>query len=111
MPHSALRPHITLVAVLSLLAAKLSALAVAVPAGAATTDLALSRVYGGGGNGGAPLTNDYIEVFNRGSSAQSLAGLSLQYASAAGTGAFGVSTSALTQLPAVDVPAGGYFLV
>jgi uncharacterized protein len=111
VPHPALRPHITLVAVLSLLLAMTSALVFAAPAGAAATDLAVSRVYGGGGNTGATYTNDYIEIFNRGSSVQSLAGLSLQYASAAGTGTFGSATNTLTELPGVDVPAGGHFLV
>ena len=111
MPHTTMRPPVAVVAVLSLLLAMTSALVGAGPAGAATTDLALSRVYGGGGNTNAPYTNDYIEIFNRGSSAQSLAGLSLQYASSTGSGAFGANSGQLTELPDVSVPAGGYFLV
>ena len=45
----------------------------------------ISQVYGGGGNSGAPFTNDYIELFNRGTVAQNLNGWSVQYASASGT--------------------------
>ena len=33
------------------------------------SDVVISQVYGGGGNSGAPLKNDYIELFNRGTSA------------------------------------------
>ncbi|MBE3011124.1 ExeM/NucH family extracellular endonuclease [Microbispora sp. NEAU-D428] len=49
----------------------------------------ISQVYGGGGNSGAPYTNDYVELFNRGTAAISLDGWSLQYTSATGTGQFG----------------------
>jgi hypothetical protein len=46
----------------------------------------ISQVYGGGGNAGATLKNDFIELFNRGASPVNLNGWSVQYASAAGTG-------------------------
>jgi predicted extracellular nuclease len=42
-------------------------------------------VYGGGGNSGAPYTNDFIELTNNSSSPVDLTGWSIQYASAAGT--------------------------
>ena len=45
----------------------------------------ISQVYGGGGNTGAPFQNDFIEVFNRGSTNVNLSGWSVQYASATGT--------------------------
>lgn len=45
----------------------------------------ISQVYGGGGNSGAPLTNDFVELFNRSASAVNLTGWSVQYASANGT--------------------------
>ncbi len=48
----------------------------------------ISQVYGGGGNSGAPYQNDFIELFNRGTSDQSLVGWSVQYTSATGTGTF-----------------------
>jgi hypothetical protein len=45
----------------------------------------VSQVYGGGGNSGALYTHDFVELFNRGDEAASLAGWSVQYASAAGS--------------------------
>ncbi|MBA2297073.1 MAG: lamin tail domain-containing protein [Actinobacteria bacterium] len=44
----------------------------------------ISQVYGGGGNSGATLRNDFIELFNSGSSSVSIAGWTVQYASSAG---------------------------
>ena len=44
-----------------------------------------ARVYGGGGNSGATLTNDYIELFNRGTTTVDLSTWSVQYASSAGS--------------------------
>ncbi|HNG61925.1 MAG TPA: lamin tail domain-containing protein, partial [Cellvibrionaceae bacterium] len=51
---------------------------------AASPDLVISQVYGGGGSAGAPYSHDFIEVFNRGTAPVNLNGWSLQYASAAG---------------------------
>ena len=63
-------------------------LAAVTPNAAAThSDVVISEVYGGGGNTGAPAalyTHDFIELFNRGDAPVSLAGWSVQYASAAG---------------------------
>jgi predicted extracellular nuclease len=73
-------------------------------------NLVISQVYGGGGNSGAPYTNDFVEIFNRGGAAVSLNGLSIQYASATGTGNLGTS-STLTVLPNVMLQPGQYFLV
>ncbi len=95
----------------------LSALAVTLlvllvqPAGAVSPDLVVSQVYGGGGNSGAQFTNDYIEIFNRGSSAVNTDGYSLQYTSASGTGNFGSATNLLTELPSITVAPGQYVLV
>ncbi|GAA3804851.1 hypothetical protein GCM10022226_25930 [Sphaerisporangium flaviroseum] len=58
------------------------------PASAEPGTVVISQVYGGGGNSGAPLTNDFVELFNRGGSEVSLDGWSVQYASATGTGTF-----------------------
>ncbi|GAA2749714.1 lamin tail domain-containing protein [Kitasatospora cinereorecta] len=52
---------------------------------AASPDVVISQVYGGGGNSGAPYTNDFVELYNRGTSAVSLAGWTVQYASATGS--------------------------
>ena len=80
------------------------------PAGAVPSpDLVISQVYGGGGNTGAPYNADFIEIFNGGDAPRSLGGLSVQYASATGTGTFGAS--GLVALPAVDLAPGGYLLV
>lgn len=59
-----------------------------VKAQVASDGVVISQVYGGGGNTGAPaasLKNDFIELFNRGSSPVDMAGWSVQYAAAAGT--------------------------
>ncbi len=55
---------------------------------ALSTTVVISQVYGGGGNSGAPYTNDFVELFNRGATTVSLSGMSVQYASATGTGNF-----------------------
>ncbi|TFW18992.1 ExeM/NucH family extracellular endonuclease [Duganella callida] len=86
-----------------LAAALLSALSV--PAFAADSALVISQVYGGGGNGGAKYTNDFIELFNRGGSVVDLNGLSVQYASAAG------SSWQVTKLGNVKLQPGQYYLV
>lgn len=78
---------------------------------APSATIVISQVYGGGGNAGAPLTHDYIELFNRGSGPVSLAGWSLQYTSATGTGNFGASASQITELPAISLNPGQYLLV
>jgi predicted extracellular nuclease len=77
---------------------------------AVSPDVVISQVYGGGGNSGAVYTNDFIELFNRGTTTVSLAGWSLQYASATGTGNFGSSTTQITPLSGSLAP-GQYFLV
>ena len=66
--------------------------------------VAISQVYGGGGNAGATLKNDFIELHNTGSAAVSLAGWSVQYASSAGT------TWQVTALSGTLQP-GAYYLV
>ena len=81
------------------------------PAEAISSGLRISQVYGAGGNSGAVLNADYIEIFNAGDTALSLDGLSLQYASATGTGNFGSGDYQLTELPNVMVQPGQYFLV
>jgi DNA/RNA endonuclease G (NUC1) len=48
--------------------------------------IVISQLYGGGGNAGATFTNDYVELFNRGTTTVDLGGWSLQYASASGSG-------------------------
>jgi predicted extracellular nuclease len=50
-----------------------------------SADIVISQVYGGGGNAGATLKNDFIELFNLGASAVNVTGWSVQYAATAGT--------------------------
>ncbi len=70
----------------------------------AASDLRISQVYGGNSNASSPYKYDYIELYNAGSSAVSLTGYSVQYASATG------STWQVTSLSG-SVAAGGYFLI
>ena len=55
----------------------------------ASSGVVISQIYGAGGNAGATFRNDYVELFNRSATPVSLAGWSVQYASAAGSGNFG----------------------
>ncbi len=80
------------------------------PASALSSDVVISQVYGGGGNTNAPYTHDYVELFNRGASSVNLAGWSIQYASATGTGNFGASATQLTELTGTLAP-GQYLLI
>ncbi|MCY7351679.1 MAG: lamin tail domain-containing protein, partial [Cytophagaceae bacterium] len=77
-------------------------------ASGAWAQVVISQVYGGAGCGTAGCStykNDYIELFNRGTSAVSVNGWSVQYAAATGT------SWQVTSLPNVSIPAGGYLLV
>jgi uncharacterized protein len=78
------------------------------PVQALSADIVISQVYGGGGNTGAPYTHDFIELFNRGTTTVSLSGMSVQYASATGTGNFG--SNPVTLLSGSLAP-GQYYLV
>src|SRR5579871_1228041 len=89
---------LVLLTVIGVLAAASSA------SGSGAGSIVVSQVFAAGGNTGAPYTNDYIELFNRGASAVSIAGWTLQYASATGT------VWASTALSG-SVPAGGHYLV
>lgn len=66
--------------------------------------IVISQVYGGGGNAGATLRNDFIEVFNRSGAPVLLDGWSVQYASSAGT------TWLVTPLTGSIQP-GAYYLI
>ncbi len=67
--------------------------------------LVISQVYGGGGNSGSNYKNDFIEIFNQGSSGVSLSGLSVQYAAATGI------SWQVTALTSVTLAAGHYYLI
>ncbi len=74
------------------------------PVIAGVSNIRVSQVYGGGGDSGATYRNDFIELYNPTASPVSLAGWSVQYASATGT------TWQKTDL-AGSIPANGYYLV
>jgi hypothetical protein len=52
-----------------------------------------------------------VELFNRSATSVSLAGWSIQYTSATGTGTFGGSATLITELPVVTLQPGQYLLV
>lgn len=64
----------------------------------------ISEVYGGGGNKGAALTNDFIELYNPTSTDLDLTGWSVEYLSASGNSGGKHELSG-------SLPAGGYFLI
>lgn len=72
-----------------------------------STSLVISEAYGGGGNSGAPLANDFVELQNLGTADASLAGYSVQYISA-NPGA--TTTWQVTPLTGT-APRAGHFLV
>ncbi|MGI9140608.1 MAG: DNA/RNA non-specific endonuclease [Gemmatimonadaceae bacterium] len=76
----------------------------------AAPKMVISQLYGAGGNSGATLNADYVELFNAGTATASLSGWSVQYASATGTGNFGSSASQLVALSGSVAP-GQYYLV
>lgn len=83
------------------------ALALLALAGTAGAQVVVSQVYGGGGNSGATLRNDFIELKNISTAAVAVGGWSVQYTSATGSG-----TWQLTPIPAgTTIPAGGYLLI
>jgi uncharacterized protein len=89
---------------LTLLIASAAYAAPSTPSAPTASAVRISQVYGGGGNSGATLKNDFIELFNSSTSAVSLAGWSVQYASSAG------STWQVTALSGSIAP-GAYYLV
>ena len=84
--------------------ALLIALVSAPAAWSASSTMVVSQVFAGGGNANAPYSNDFVELFNRGSTPTDLGGWSVQYASGSGT------TWQATQL-AGSVQPGGRYLV
>jgi hypothetical protein len=67
--------------------------------------IVISEIYGGGGNAGSTLKNDFIELKNIGSATASLTGATLQYAPASG---------AFTQyhtLPNISLSPGQTYLI
>jgi hypothetical protein len=78
--------------------------AAASASGSGSGGIVVSELFAAGGNSGAAYTNDYVELFNRGSGAVAVDGWTLQYASAAS------ATWGSTALSGT-IPAGGRYLV
>jgi predicted extracellular nuclease len=72
-----------------------------------STHAIISQIYGAGGNSGAVLNADYVEIFNPTGSTLTLNNYSIQYASAGGT-----TISTVTVLPAtITLAPGQYYLI
>lgn len=67
--------------------------------------IVINEVYGGGGNSGATLKNDFVELINRGSASVTISNATLQYASAAGT------FNQYHPLPVITLAPGQTFLI
>jgi len=98
------RRSAALSAALMLIAIGAGAYAGSPAAAAGSGDVVVSQVYGGAGNNGAPLHNDFVELFNRGASPVDLSGWFLRYSSSSG------SFAATTALSGTVLP-GRYYLV
>ena len=72
--------------------------------GSGSGSIVVGEIFAAGGNSGSPYTNDYVELFNRGSSSVGLSGWTLQYASATGTAWTSTALSG-------SIPAGGHYLI
>jgi hypothetical protein len=70
--------------------------------------LVIRELFAGGGNGGAPLQRDYVELFNPTNMTVSVSGLSIQYTSSTGSN----WSTGVFALPATgSIPPGGSYLV
>lgn len=71
--------------------------------------LTISEVYGGGGNAGSTYKNDFLEIYNYGTTAVDVSTFSVYYASA--TGAFSNAAAGnFTQLTGT-IAAGSFYLI
>src|SRR5262245_38840594 len=93
-----------LVVTTGLIGSGLAVALIAAPAEASSSDVVITEVYGGGGNSGAPYTNDFIELTNNSTSPVDVSGWSVQYASAAGT------TWQVTRLTGSIAPGAAYLV-
>lgn len=69
----------------------------------ASPNLVISQIYGDGGTSGATYRNDFIEIYNSGTSPVNLSNYSVQYASG--------TTWTMTALTAVVLQPGEYYLI
>ena len=69
--------------------------------------LDISEVYGGGGNTGSTYKNDFIELYNRGTTAIDLSTYSVYYGAATGTAFTATGSTPLTG----SIAAGAFYLI
>ncbi|MFJ6573843.1 lamin tail domain-containing protein [Streptomyces sp. NPDC091292] len=72
-----------------------------------SADAVVAEVFGGGGNSGATLTNDFVELGNSGNAPFDLSGWSVQYLS----GSPGPTTKWQVTEISGSIPAGGSYLI
>ncbi|MFD9002110.1 lamin tail domain-containing protein [Streptomyces sp. NPDC059582] len=105
------RPSATRVAGAAFVAATATAAVVVAPLPAAfatpSTTVVISEAYGGGGNSGATLTNDFVELANRSTAAYALDGYSVQYLPATASAG---SLWQVTPLTGSLAPGGSYLV-
>ncbi|MGW1724466.1 lamin tail domain-containing protein [Streptomyces sp. NPDC002306] len=105
------RPSATRVAGAAFVAATATAAVVVAPLPAAfatpSATVVISEAYGGGGNSGATLTNDFVELANRSTSAYPLDGYSVQYLPATASAG---SLWQVTPLTGTLAPGGSYLV-
>ena len=75
---------------------------------AASTTVVITQIYGAGGNSGAVLDSDFVELFNLSPAPVSLNGWSIQYISSAGVAA---TSGTSYNLPNVTLAPGQYFMM
>jgi predicted extracellular nuclease len=98
---------VTTAAALAALTSISGTAALTAPAAAASSGVVVNEVYGGGGNSGADLTNDFIELASNGSGSAAVDGWSVQYISASP----GATTTWQVTPLAGSVPSGGQYLI
>ncbi|QGU01313.1 Endonuclease/Exonuclease/phosphatase family protein [Corynebacterium kalinowskii] len=96
-----IRRHTTALVAAAATIASLTTPVLATPAG---DNVVISEAYGGGGNTGAPYSNDFVELYNPTNAPIDLTGFQLEYYSASGN--LGNTTELSGTIPAL-----GYFLV
>ncbi|TXS61410.1 MULTISPECIES: lamin tail domain-containing protein [unclassified Streptomyces] len=105
------RPSAVRVAGAAFVAATATAAVVMAPLPAAfatpSTSVVISEAYGGGGNSGATLKNDFVELANRSTTAYPLDGYSVQYLPASPSAG---SLWQVTPLTGALAPGGGYLV-
>ena len=77
--------------------------------GASAQMLTISEVYGGGGNSGSTYSNDFIELYNYGTTPIDMSAFAVYYTSATGTTY--TAAAAFQTILTGTLAAGGYYLI